>query len=125
VSGNYTFRRDLAGHILARHSVSASCKGPADFDCDHSDLFYVYPEGPADALKAIYFDNEGHVIHYTVAVSGPASVEFLSDASIPGPQFRLAYELKADVMSGKFQARMPGQKEWMSYLEWSGQKLKR
>jgi hypothetical protein len=32
------------------------------------------------------------------------------------------YELKAAVMTGKFQMRMPGQSEWNSYLEWSGGK---
>jgi hypothetical protein len=32
------------------------------------------------------------------------------------------YELKGDVMFGKFQMHMPGQTEWKSYLEWSGAK---
>jgi hypothetical protein len=120
VIGSYTFKKELAGHILARHSSSASCKGPADFDCDHGDLLYVYTEGPGQNLKAIYFDNEGHVIHYMVSTPAPGSVLFLSDPSAPGPQFRLTYDLKDKVMSGKFQVHMPGQSEWKSYLEWSG-----
>ncbi len=118
--GTYTFRKELSGHILARHSSAAGCKGPADFNCDHHDLLYVYPDGPA--LKAIYFDNEGHVIQYTVSTPAPNSAIFLSDPSIPGPQFRLTYQLNGAVMSGKFQIRMPGQTEWKSYLEWSGPK---
>lgn len=122
VIGTYSFKRELAGHVLSRHSSSASCKGPADFDCDHGDLLYVYAEGPGQTLKAIYFDNEGHVIHYSVSTPTPTSVVFLSDPSVPGPQFRLAYELKDSVMSGKFQMHMPGQGEWKSYLEWSGSK---
>jgi hypothetical protein len=122
VIGAYTFRKELAGHILARHSSSASCKGPADFDCDHGDLLYVYFDGPAQALKAIYFDNEGHVIHYKVSTPTSSSVIFLSDPSVPGPQFRLTYNLKDTVMAGKFQMQMPGQREWKSYLEWSGSK---
>jgi len=32
------------------------------------------------------------------------------------------YELKDAVMQGKFQMRMPGQKDWKSYLEWTGSK---
>jgi hypothetical protein len=122
VVGTYTFRRELGGHVLARHSSSASCKAPADFDCEHGDLLYIYVEEPGQRLKAIYFDNEGHVIHYSVSTPVAASVDFLSDPSNPGPQFRLTYELKNQVMSGKFQVHMPGQLEWKSYLEWSGKK---
>ena len=122
VVGTYSFKRELGGHVLARHSSSASCKGPSDFDCEHRDLLYVYVEGAGQNLKAIYFDNEGHVIHYSVSTPTSRSVVFLSDPSVPGPQFRLAYELKDQVMSGKFQMHLPGQSEWKSYLEWSGSK---
>ncbi len=120
--GTYTFQLELGNHILARHSTSTSCKGPATFDCEHGDLLYVYQDAPAQPLKAIYFDNEGHVLHYDVTTPTPTSVIFLSESSQPGPQFRLVYELKGQVMSGKFQMRMPGQEEWKSYLEWSGAK---
>jgi len=122
-TGTYTFRTELGDHILARHSTSsAGCKGPATFDCEHGDLLYVYQDAPGQPLKAIYFDNEGHVIHYDVSTPSASSVVFLSDGSRPGPQFRLVYELKDAVMSGKFQMKMPGQEEWKSYLEWSGPK---
>jgi hypothetical protein len=123
-SGTYTFSAELNGHILARHSTSdsAACKGPADFDCEHGDLLYIYSDVPGQPLRAIYFDNEGHVIHYTVTAPTASTVEFLSDPAQPGPQFRLLYELKGTVMSGKFQMRMAGQQDWRSYLEWSGSK---
>ena len=121
--GTYTFRTELKDHILARHSTnSAGCKGPATYDCDHGDLLYIYQDAPGQPLKAIYFDNEGHVIHYDVSTPDTTTALFLSDASRPGPQFRLLYELKDAVMSGKFQMRMPGQSEWKSYLEWKGAK---
>ena len=122
--GSYTFRTELNGHILARHSTSnsAACKGPADFDCEHGDLLYVYSDAPGQPLRAIYFDNEGHVIHYTVTAPAPGSAEFLSDPARRGPQFRLLYQLKGAIMSGKFQIRMPGEQDWHSYLEWSGTK---
>ena len=122
VAGAYVFKRELGGHVLARHSSSTACKGPTDFDCDHGDLLYVYVEGPGQNLKAIYFDNEGHVIHYNVSTPTSSSVIFISDQSASGPQFRLAYDLNNSVMAGKFQVRMPGQSEWKSYLEWSGSK---
>ena len=124
VSGSYTFKRELKDRILARHSdADATCKGPKNFDCDHSDLLYVFQEIEGHPLKGIYFDNEGHVIHYDVSAPAPNTVIFLSPESA-GPQFRLVYELNDSVMSGKFQMRMPGQADWKSYLEWAGSRKK-
>jgi hypothetical protein len=121
--GKYSFELELRNHVLSRNSVSKeSCKGPENFDCNHSDLLYVFPGGNDQALQAIYFDNEGHVIKYQVSTPSPTTAVFLSDGSQPGPQFQLVYERKGDTMSGKFQMRMPGQSEWKSYLEWSGKK---
>jgi|ERR1700743_1980087 hypothetical protein len=123
VIGTYTFRPELGNHILARHTTSIEgCKGPATFDCDHGDLLYVYQDAAGQPLKAIYFDNEGHVIHYDVSSPNATTAIFISDASNPGPQFRLIYELKDALMWGRFQMRMPGQKDWKSYLEWIGPK---
>lgn len=120
-AGTYVFQRELRGHVLARHSHGyAGCKGPAAFDCEHNDLFYVYADSEHKELQAIYLDNEGHVIHYGVSVPDSTTAVFQSDGQEHGPQFRLIYELRNAVMSGKFQMRMPGQNEWKSYLEWSG-----
>jgi hypothetical protein len=122
LSGRYTFARELDGHILARHSTNdPNCKAPASFDCAHGDLLYVFQDTAGSPLKAIYFDNEGHVIHYNVSTSTPASVMFLSEPG-PGPQFRLTYESAAGVMTGRFQMQMPGQSGWRTYLEWSGRR---
>jgi len=119
--GLYAFEYQLKHHVLSRVSKSpVSCKGPATFDCEHSDLLYIYQDADGQPLKAIYFDNEGHVIHYNVSTPDATTVIFLSDASGNGPQFRLMYQRKNLTMFGKFQMRMPGQEEWKSYLEWSG-----
>jgi hypothetical protein len=120
--GTYTFKSELKHHVLVRRSDSAACKGPADYDCDHGDVLYVYRDAEDQPLKAIYFDNEGHVIHYAVSTPNLTTAIFISESASSGPQFRLVYELKDAVMSGKFQMRMPGQSEWKSYLEWSGAK---
>jgi hypothetical protein len=121
-SGTYTFKMELKHHVLVRQSQESACKGPASFDCEHSDTLYVYQDAENQPLKAIYFDNEGHVIHYAVSTPDATTAIFISDASPSGPQFRLIYELKDAVMSGKFQMRMPGQADWKSYLEWNGAK---
>ena len=121
INGTSTFQLELDGHIMARHSRTSDCKGPDSFDCEHGDLLYVFADAPGAPLKAIFFDNEGHVIHYDVSTPSPGTAIFLSDAAMPGPQFQLVYSLQGNVMAGKFQMRVPGQ-PWKSYLEWSGAK---
>ncbi|MGD0295258.1 MAG: hypothetical protein ABSB30_15540 [Terracidiphilus sp.] len=122
VSASYSFRMELRNHLMARHSRSGSCSAPDDFDCQHSDLLYIYPASNGAALEAIYFDNEGHVIHYAVSIPKPGTVVFLSDAAQPGSQYRLSYTFLDGVMSGQFEMKMPGQTEFTSYLEWSGKR---
>jgi len=121
-NGTYTFKPELKHHVLVRHSDSVACNGPANYDCEHSDVLYVYQEGENQPLRAIYFDNEGHVIHYAVSTPDASTAIFVSEALPSGPQFRLVYELKGSVMWGKFQMRMPEQADWKSYLAWSGAK---
>jgi hypothetical protein len=121
-SGVYSFQFDLKRHVLARYTAAGACTGPKDFDCQHGDLLYVYQEAPGAQLKAIYFDNEGHVIHYNVSAPDANTAVFLSEAGKPGPQYRLIYERKGATMSGKFEMRMPGDTAWKAYLEWSGSK---
>ena len=120
--GTYSFRLELKEHVLARRSGYEACHGPEDFNCEHGDLLYVYPEGPSQALKAIYFDNEGHVIHYAVSAPKPGMVMMVSDPVGPGPQFRLTYELSKDVMAGKFEIKIPGKPDFGIYLAWSGRR---
>ena len=117
-AGNYSFRFELAGHVLARHAPTSACTAPDESECRHNDLLYLYPEG--SALKAIYFDNAGHVIHYDVSTPQASTLVLLSDAAQPGPQYRLTYSLAGGVLAGKFEMKLPGQTDFISYQEWSG-----
>jgi hypothetical protein len=119
-NGTYTFQFELKNHILSRRTNSIDCEGPADFNCEHTDLLYVYPDIPGGPLKAVFFDNEGHVIHYDVTVPKAMSVVFVSDSTRKGPQYRLSYRLNGRELSGKFEIRMPGGEAFKTYLEWSG-----
>jgi hypothetical protein len=119
-SGTYTFQWELKKHILVRRAAGAECKGPSDFSCEHSDRLFVYQDAPEKPLRAIFFDNEGHVIHYNVAATEPGSVVFLSESSQPGPQYRFSHALKGRTLSGKFEMRLPGQPDFTTYLAWSG-----
>jgi hypothetical protein len=119
-SGAYDFQLELKKHVLVRRAAGAECKGPADFNCEHTDLLFVYQDAPGKPLRAIFFDNEGHVIHYDVSAPEPGKAVFLSDASQAGPQYRLSYALKGGTLSGKFEMRLPGQPDFTTYLAWSG-----
>jgi hypothetical protein len=121
-SAGYAFRLELRDHVLARHSRTGACTAPDDFDCQHSDLLYIYPAATGQAFEAIYFDNEGHVIHYGVTIPKPGTAVFLSDPAQPGPQYRLSYTFLDGVMSGQFEMKMPAQADFTSYLEWSGKR---
>jgi hypothetical protein len=74
------------------------------------------------SYKALYCDNEGHVIRYDLSFPTPTTAVFVSSPSQPGPQFRLSYELRGSTMYGRFQMRMSGESEFKSYLEWDGEK---
>lgn len=91
-SGGFTFALDLQKRILVRRNHSdypATNKQPA---FSHEDLMVIYQEADKPA-RAIYFDNEGHVIHYNVEFSPDQnSLVFLSEASPSAPQFRLTYK---------------------------------
>lgn len=121
-SAGYAFRLELRDHLLARHSRTGACTATDDFDCQHSDLLYIYPAAAGQAFEAIYFDNEGHVIHYGITTPKPGTVVFLSDPAQPGQQYRLSYTFMDGVMSGQFEMKMPAQTDFTSYLEWSGKR---
>ena len=129
VLGTYTFSLDLGGHVLQRTGTVATCKGPADFDCNHHDQLTIFPD-PHGAvvhgsnLFALYLDNEGHVIYYTLTKPDEHTVVFDSQGPTGAPKFRLIYHLEGDtpeaVMSGKFQGTAAGSAEYHTYLEWTG-----
>ncbi len=90
--GGFSFYPDLDNKILVRHNYAdypAANNKPA---FSHKDLMIVYPGENRQLPKAIYFDNEGHVINYTIAFNDSAkSVVFTSDVITGAPQFRLTY----------------------------------
>ncbi len=91
-TGAFSFQPDLEKNILVRKNRAdyPATKDRAAFS--HTDLMIVYHEPGAIKLRAIYFDSEGHVIHYTVDPSADGTaVQFLSEASNTNPRYRLTY----------------------------------
>lgn len=82
--GSFSLLPDLQGHVLIRRNVS-------DYQAiHHEDLMVIFHDGAADKLRAEYFDNEGHVIRYTVTGTADRAV-FLSDGAAGEIRYRLTY----------------------------------
>ncbi len=117
-SGAFTFSFDLGEKVLVR-------KNRADYPAtkdrpafSHQDLMVIYPKGKN--WKAIYFDNEGHVIQYSVEASADQKVlTFVSDAAPSAPRYRLTYTKSAEgKLAIRFEIAPPGKPEGFSpYIE--------
>src|SRR4051812_47798197 len=60
--GEFTFALELEGKVLVRRNLNQIATGPGRPPTVHEDLMVVYPADKNQPLRAIYFDNEGHVI---------------------------------------------------------------
>lgn len=120
-SGHFEFTPDVQGNVVVRrnHADYPAANGrPAS---THDDLLVIYREGTPAVTRAIYFDNEGHVIRYAVESGSPDAVTFVSEVAAGTPRFRLSYAKLADGrLSGKFEIAPPGKpEEFKPYLEWT------
>lgn len=117
--GSFTFKHDLDDKILLRKNHSAY---PATKDrpaVSHDDLMIIYPGN--NSPRAIYFDNEGHVINYSINLSENA-ITLINDKVQGVPVFRLTYSLLgAQSVSIKFEMSQDGEK-FKTYLEGSARK---
>jgi hypothetical protein len=97
--GGTSFAFELDQNVLVRKNWATYPPKPGEAKgLSHEDLMIVYPAPGGAGLKAVYFDNESHVIEYAVSFPGRGDdVVFESDpAEAAGPRFRLDYSLAAD-----------------------------
>jgi len=126
-TGKFTLEADLQGKILVRKNhveLPASSGRPAS---THEDLMVIYRGEGGEPSKAIYFDSEGHVIHYTATFSDDKrTLTFLSEASPSGPRFRLSYvKGENDTVAIKFEIAPPGKPDaFKAYLEGTARRQK-
>jgi hypothetical protein len=116
-TGSCTFALDLQGHAIRRtnHADTPAASGrPA---AKHDDLMVIYKDGAT--IKADYWDNEDHVIHYVITTPAPNTAVFLSPSSATTPGYRLTYTLDSPkVVSGQFDFSAPGTATFATYLSW-------
>jgi len=115
-SGGFSFLPDQDGRILVRknHADYPATKDKPAYS--HTDLTIVYQDAGETKLRAIYFDDEGHTIHYDVEASADGNgVQFLSDVVASQPRYRLTYrKTRDDRIALRFEIAPPGKPEGFS-----------
>jgi hypothetical protein len=117
-SGTATFALDLERHVLVRRASSDYPAAEGRPAAHHEDLLVIYPDGAGPAARAVYFDNEGHVIEYAAAWSADGRVlTFVSAARPNAPGFRLTYRVLADGrLAVGFEIAPPGSDVFKPYV---------
>ena len=118
-AGGFSFDADLQGKILVRRNYSEYPATAAKPAFRHDDLMVIYQDSDK-GMRASYFDNEGHIIYYSVSVSDDKkTITFISDVTPSTPRFRLIYRrLKDDSVSIEFDLAPPGKPDSFSkYVE--------
>jgi len=121
--GTFSFKPELDQTILVRKSHSEYPAIGNKSKIIHDDLMIVYPDNAGNPSKAIYFDDEGHTINYSITCSDKSIV--LTSDKIPNiPIFRLTYTLLDDsIVNTKFELSQDGAK-FNTYLEGKSKKIK-
>ena len=119
-TGEFSFHPGLQNRILVRKSYAAYPPTKDRPASQHDDLTVIYKESDSAPLRAIYFDNEGHVINYSINISpDQKTIEFVSDVLPSSPRFRLTYvKTGSDTLTLKFEIAPPGKPDSFStYIE--------
>jgi hypothetical protein len=110
--GTFTFSVDLDKNVIIRKSHSEYPAAENKPAVVHDDLMIIYNDDKENLNKAIYFDNEGHVIHYSISVEGNKII-MTGDRMPDSPVFRLTYTLLAD---GKLNTLFEMSKDGTNYI---------
>jgi hypothetical protein len=78
----------------------------------------------AGAIRADYYDSEGHVVRYTGTISGSGQLTLVSEPTTGAPRFRLSYKLQPDgILDGRFEIAAPGEPvAFRPYLSWTSRR---
>lgn len=114
--GVFQFKPDLQNNVLVRTAHSEYPALDKNTAAIHDDLLIIYKSTEGQYDKAIYFDNEGHVINYSITASGQ-DIIFLSSPDPNTPMFRLIYTIiDQNTVDIKFQFSRDGE-NFSTYIE--------
>ena len=108
-----SFGYELHEHVLVRKGFTAFRATASRAAFQHADLTLIYPGDAGAPPRAIYFDDEGHSIEYTVSTSADGQrIECLSAPLPDRPRFRFTYIFTGpDELKIRFDIAPPGQPE--------------
>jgi hypothetical protein len=113
--GGFSFTSDLQNTVLIRRNFAEypSVNGRPAFR--HDDLTVVYHDA-GRGIRAMYYDNEGHVISYGVTFTADSSsLVFVSEPANDAPRFRFTYTKRSpDTLGLSFEIAPPGTPEKFS-----------
>jgi len=111
LASSSTFSFELDKQVILRKSRAESAPKPGEEKgLVHDDLLIIFQEREESFLRANYFDNEGHTLHYTASFPAKGKGDiFETDPTRPGSRFRLVYSTGTnDDLWSAFQVGVPG-----------------
>jgi len=122
--GTFSFKLDLDKNILVRISHSEYPASEGKPTTVHNDLLIIYRNYTGVPNRAIYFDNENHVINYSITYTNNKDIVFTSDKIPNVPTFRLTYSIIDDVtVNTKFEISKDGE-NFFTYIEGESKRVK-
>ena len=121
--GSFTFTRELQDHVIVRRSFSETVKTAGQAGARHDDLMVIHVDD-AGAVRADYFDSEGHTIRYLVTATAGREAVFVSESMESTSSYRLTYSLDPDgSLNGKFEMAFPDRPDlFAQYLAWTARR---
>lgn len=120
--GTFSFKPDLNEKVLLRKSHSEYPSREGSPTIVHDDLMIIYPDNSGSSTKAVYFDNEGHTIFYSISYPDK-SIVLTSDKVPDLPTFRLIYTLLDDqTVNTRFEISRDGE-HFIPYIEGKSKKI--
>lgn len=122
--GEFSFNYNLDKNIIIRKSHSEYPAKDNKPNITHDDLMVIYLDSNNTLTKAIYFDNEKHIINYSISFPNENEIVFTSEKVENMPVFRLVYsKIESDLMNVKFEMSQDG-KNFMTYIEGKSKRVK-
>jgi hypothetical protein len=119
-TGGFSLQPDLDGKVLIRKNHAEYPAANDRLAFSHRDIMIVAPGETENTAKAVYYDNQGHIIDYTVSFGeNPKAIIFISSEKTNAPRFRLTYtEISAGKIGIRFETAPPGKAEsFKTYIE--------
>ena len=123
--GRFSFSFELDENVLVRRNRTVFAPTTQRGGYTHDDLLIIYTEFNR-AKRAIYFDNEQHVIHYEANLSPDHNTITLTSDPVPSvPQFRFTYiNTGPDTLEARFEMTPPGAPgAFFVYLEGTSRRI--